>query len=642
MNKKDIQKIINDFNVNEICRLLDECFDDCIKDFKLNDFLVDIRGTNKYCEKLKLIENSIKTNKAIKYIRDLKIINKIFAECTKLQNQINQVPPNQVLPLMFYYGSKNIDAYMSDTASKVFKTNNADKVVSYERSVDMTIKAIKSLMYNDKLYDGTKFIHDFDSLKIVFSRGKYQKCIIDYIRNSFLASQWFEKYEFWKKGIYDISVINEDEIRLNITDKSLIEKEMNPYIKDRIYQCQYESSVIVEHNLNNYSSNSKKDLRVFEFISKKVIHKHFYCNCDNMLIKNVKIKYWIRAYFTLFNISQLDVDKIVPTLSISAFILDNIRCKTKKKWIKIFIKNGIPLESAAIIFDNLVFNKKSTDLYDYPFIPVHKKYLLSRTISKWIHPAEVLISRFNSQDIDVSIKGKNFEKCLYEFFDYVRIPYVKLHNKVNGVEYECDAVFYLDNTFVFCECKSRTGHKLETSDSKKYIEDASQLNRIAEFYKQNMTLVFEEFSKKGVKIKDKKFYKTQNVVIHSGTVDGVLQIDKVYIMDFNTFLIPFDRGSFFEDYINDNKVKKVFEGDITIHKLFKFYNYDFCIYDYRKRLVYGDNNIELGEMKISVEDFYLSNFFNEDLSARENMIQTKNMLRHCGIAENRINEIVKK
>ena len=217
-----------------------------------------------------------------------------------------------------------------------------------------------------------------------------------------------------------------------------------------------------------------------------------------------------------------------------------------------------------------------------------------------------------------------------------------MHNKVNGNEYECDAIFYLDNTFVFCECKSRTGHEQETIDSVKYTEDANQLNRISKFYKLNMNLVFDAFEKKGIRMKDKKFYNTKNIVIHSGSVDGVIYKDDVYIMDFDNFIIPFDRGSIFEDYINDKRLKKVFEGNISIYKLFKFYDYDFCVYDYRNKIIYKDNEIQLGNMKLYIEDYHLSDFFNEELIQCENKIHLKNLLIHKGIPEIKINEILNK
>lgn len=216
-----------------------------------------------------------------------------------------------------------------------------------------------------------------------------------------------------------------------------------------------------------------------------------------------------------------------------------------------------------------------------------------------------------------------------------KIPFVNLHNKVNGNEYECDAVFYLDNTFVFCECKCRTGHEPETVDSEKYVNDASQLNRIAKFYQENIYLGFEAFEVKGIRIKDKKFYNTKNIVIHSVPVDGVIIKDNVYIMDFDNFIIPFDRGTIFEDYIKVKRLKNVFEGEVAIYKLFKFYNYNFYVYNYNDQIAYLNNDMRLGDLQINIEDYYIKDCF-ESIAKEENEIHMKNILRFNGVPESRI------
>ncbi len=628
-------------DINEICSLLDTNAEVNIPQLKLYDFLVDIRGTNKYSEIILILRKELKTEVALTYINEIEVINKIFSECAKLQNAINLVPPKLVLPLMLYWASLNIDEYISDKAQKFFKERNSDVVGSYEKHAEMTIQAIKSLIYNEKVYDGSKFIYKFHSSSLIYSKVKYRKCIIQYIEDSYKVSHWLERYNDWKKGFYGLNILDKNDLKLVILDKASIAKNTNPYIKERIFQIQYESGAINEYHFLKEIKNLETNLDFMEFISQKVMDKHFYCESEDLLVQNVKIKDWLKAYFILYKLSQNDIDKILPSSFVSGLILDHKRCKTKKEWIKILSKNGIPTQSAEIIFKHLIFKKGATDLYDYPFIPVNNKYMISRTLSKWIHPARSLISRFNSKDINIDIKGHNFERNLYMVLNMAQVPFVNMHNKVNGKEYECDAIFYLDNTFVFCECKSRTGHELETVDSEQYISDVNQLNRISQFYKENMHLVFEAFESKGVKIKDKKFYNVKNIVIHSAPVDGVIIKDNVYIMDFDNFLFPFDRGSVFEDYINVKRLKNVFEGEVTIYKLFKFYDYNFHIYDYTNQIEYVDYEMQLGDFHIFLDEYYIKNFY-EDIVKKENDIHIKNMLRSNGVPESRIQEIMGK
>ncbi len=638
MNRKTVDKIMKRLDVNEICGMLDNDSNENIPQLKLYDFLIDVRGTNKFSEIISVLKGKLKTEHALTYINEIEVINQIFSECAKLQNAINIVPPKLILPLMLYWGSLNIDEYISDEAQKFFKERNSDIVGSYEKHAEMTIQAIKSLIYNEKVYDGNKFICKFHSSYIVYSKSKHKKCIMKYIEDSYKVSLWLEKYDCWKNGIYGLNILDKNNLKLVILDEGSIEKNTNPYIKERIFQIQYESRAIDEYHILNDIENPDTDLGFMEFVSQKVIDKHFYCESGDLLVQNVKIKDWLHAYFILYKLSQNDIDKVLPRSLMTGLFLDHKRCKTKKGWIKILSTNGIPIQSAEIIFEHLIFKKGATDLYDYPFIPVKNKYMISRTVSKLIHPARSLISRFNRKDINIDIKGHNFEKNLYNFFNLAQIPFVNLHNKVNGNEYECDAVFYLDNTFVFCECKSRTGHELETVDSEQYVNDVNQLNRISKFYRENMHLVFDAFESKGVKIKDKKFYSIKNIVIHSAPVDGVIVKENVYIMDFDNFIFPFDRGSVFEDYVNVKRLKNVFEGEVTIYKLFKFYDYDFHIYNYKNQIEYVDYEMQLGDFHIYSDDYYIKNY-SEDILKKELDIHMKNRLRENGVPESRIKKL---
>jgi len=205
VNKKTIDKFIDRFDINEICDLVEGDKKVKISELKTYDFLIDFRGTNKYNEKINLLKNNLKTENALNYIKEIEVINKIFSECTKLQNAINVVPSKLVLPLMLYWGSCCVDEFKSPKAEKFFKENNADKIVAYEKNAEMTIQAIKSLMYNEKIFDGNKFIYKLRSYRIFYSKTKYQKCIMKYITDSYMASYWFEKYGYWKKGVYGLS-----------------------------------------------------------------------------------------------------------------------------------------------------------------------------------------------------------------------------------------------------------------------------------------------------------------------------------------------------------------------------------------------------------------------------------------------------
>ncbi len=112
-------------------------------------------------------------------------------------------------------------------------------------------------------------------------------------------------------------------------------------------------------------------------------------------------------------------------------------------------------------------------------------------------------------------------------------------------------------------------------------------------------------------------------------------------MDFDTFIMPFDRRYIFNEYVKKNNLKKVFEGEVTIYKLFKFYDSDFCIYNYRDKIEFKDHQMTLGKFNFKIEDFHAVDFFSSELIKNEITIQTKNVFRQKGYDENFINMLIK-
>lgn len=611
-----------------------------IEQLKQMDFLIDFRGDDKFQT---TIDEIIKTSasKDIKdYATEINIINNIFKESRSLQDKINLIPPKKVLALVLYWGSKILGDCKSTKMQKYYRNNNVDMVLAYDKRGDRVAVAVKSLLHNSQIYDGKEFKYRPRSAYIASTRWKHHKIVIDYIEDSFKVSAWMEKYNLWKESCISIEKIDDENICLKIIDQEKIYKKVYPIIKDRINQAQYEGQAIAEYLFQTKIQKKKLILDIYDYIFQRVMDKHFCCFSENLLVENVKISDWLRAYSFIQRISEYDVDKIYPFSFLNNIILDFARFKSKSQWIKLFVRNGINCESAEIIFNHLIFNKKSTDLYDYPFIPVKNKYTIMRTLTKGLHPARVLISRFNSRDINIDVKGKNFENNLIKFFESINLPYVKLHNKKDGQEYECDVVFYIDKTFVFCECKNRTGHNLDPCYSEKYTEDAEQLKRISDFYSQHMELVFKAFEDKKIRI-NKKSYDIKNIVIHLRAVDGIIKHNGVYIMDLDSFIIPFDRGFIWEDYIKDKKIKDVFEGEISINKLFKFYNSEFYVYNYRAFIEYFDHSIGLGKFKLRIEDYKTKEIFTEDFFEKEKKNHMKNIFLQNGIPKEKINNLLK-
>ena len=617
MNKKIINQYINDNNSKDLAIIIETGnIEQNINFLKEYEFLIDRRGAGKFCSLIDELEKKFTLDSTKNFIRQVKTINEIFEECNRLQKEINKLPRHLILSLMMYWSSVNLNDALTYEAKRENKLKNVDNSVVFDKTSDATIQTLKSLIYNDEIFNNA-FKYNYNAICVVINRNKYKDKIFKYIEDSFNSSQWEEKFKYWKKGIYEIRR-NNNEIILKILNKERLKRNIYPQIKYRINKTQYENWSLAQYMYLEFIENIRLN-NILEIVSQKILDKYFYCDSNNTLVEGVKIKHWIRAYYSLSLISESCFNGSPEVQEVNEF--NCVLVKTRTRWLNFFVKNGIPIQSAEIIFDHLIFSKKSTDLFDYPFIPIKRKYMLPKTVCRWIHPAWSVISRFNSKDINVEIKGRNFEKNFHRFLDLVKIPYVQIHHRVKNTEYECDAIFYLNDTFVFCECKCRTGHEAENIESLKYEEDVNQLKRISNFYKQNMELVFDEFEAKGVKIKNKKFYYTKNIVIHSAPVDGVIIKDNIYIMDYDTFIMPFDRKYIFNKYVKKKSLKKVFEGEITIYKLFKFYDSDFCVYNYRDKIEFKDRQMTLGKFNFQIEDFHVVDFFSSELIKNETIMK---------------------
>ena len=291
-----------------------------------------------------------------------------------------------------------------------------------------------------------------------------------------------------------------------------------------------------------------------------------------------------------------------------------IPIQTKKYWHDFLQKNNISNKNVTKIFEYLTFSQNSTDVYDYPFIKVRKKYFLNVAILKDMMPAKAIISRFSRNDVNIDFKGKNFEIYLRNILNQIKIPCVNLHNKINGEEYECDLVFFINNTLVFCECKHRNQYKPHEYNYNDYKEDFNQIERITDFYVKNLNLVQDAFIKNGYDLKIKKPH-IKKLVIYSRAVDGIIKENKIIGLDFVKFITPFKRGGI-QNFIPE-KLQYIFSGEVSIDKIYKYYEADYDFYQYKNKFVFKTEEYSLGNYKISNETIENNEIFSKDLNIKQ-------------------------
>ena len=157
-----------------------------------------------------------------------------------------------------------------------------------------------------------------------------------------------------------------------------------------------------------------------------------------------------------------------------------------------------------------------------------------------------------------------------------------------------------------------------------------------------MKFVFEQFAVNNYDLPQYRRYETKNVVIHSRPVDGVAIIEDVYVMDFNNFILPFDRGIFWKEYVKDPDLKYIFQGRITINKMFDFYNSKFYLYNYRDCILDYKKIQKVGDIKIEIEDFIIKEVYNDEFLNHEKRCVNTLALMRRGLSIEKAEEMAKK
>lgn len=597
--EKDYKRIIGEVSISDI--------QEVISYLKSLDFLIDLRGENKYKEDIEYFEEMCDINQFLDYLREVKIINLFFEEVRLMQDRINLIPPKYILSFLFFYIS--LQDNITRNEIKNFDKYNADVEVVKDKITEKLSAVIKSLVYNTNVYIEDKFIYT-PKAKHMKKFYLYKDIIDQYIISAMEASYWNEKYSFWKRGLYKIIEAKKGEFELVLIDKSIIINEQLFFIKNKIYllmlQVKYEVRCLESKKHITYS------YEYWDYVFQHIINEFLKCDLSNIINKGITIRDLLDSYLAVFEFSnkksqfkgefEKDVEKNIFTRNI----------KNKKFWEKIFLSKGINRISVNPVFECLEFKKVSPDFFDNPFIKIKNKYYIISEVLKNMNVGRVLLSRLSSKDIDVSFKGIAFEKEIIDFLEVQGIPVISLHHKINNMEYECDTVFFLNNTIVFCEVKNRYNNDNYAEINLKLIDDADQLKRISDFYIKNINLVEEGFRKKGYIIEFNNL-KCRSIVIHSQPIGIVVKHNNINIVDFETFKAPFDRETYWQNFINDKRIKFVFEGRVTINKIFSFYEFPYFYFTHKKDINFYYRSEKLGKINYSISDFVISELNTEEI-----------------------------
>ncbi|MNW44749.1 hypothetical protein D3C74_219900 [compost metagenome] len=272
----------------------------------------------------------------------------------------------------------------------------------------------------------------------------------------------------------------------------------------------------------------------------------------------VTIAEFIRAYLTIsiecetfFKKRKLNRNQDVLSLS------DVCIVKSKNKWINLLVTAGIKLDSAKKIIDNLTFNEKSKDLFDCPLIRVDDYLVVLPSVSLLTDPSRALLSNLKRRNIDVNIKGDLFEEELINTVVSTGLQCINLER----YDYECDAVFSLDNDLYFVEAKhlnDPTSYREYMSNLDKIHEACVQLERIVDYYSTHTNL--SEIKEKLQISEINNIYK----VVVTNTAQGKKNnINNTFVIDETCFTGYFLR--------RPPQIVSIKNGKVDLHQLFDEY-----------------------------------------------------------------------
>lgn len=583
--KNCIQEYIRNYKelLSELDKILDR-FDNFekIKFLKNAEVLVDRRGVKKYNSIIKQILRLSYTPEYLKqYLDVVLIINKVFTETTRLQTKLNNIPPQKRLSSILVASQQ-----MQSVAKEMRKPYGYDGIINAIND------GLKSLIYDDKIFNGEEFIYGAKDHYTIGFFDNSLEIANQYIRNSIETADFEKEYEEWTFGYRSFTKRNQ-RIVSSVTDKE-IEFFYKTGIKEDVIDFLFTIYYGISRGIQGLEQIESLEER-YNY-TKFLLQRKYFCNCLNIKIQNIPIYEWMSAYFVLKKyVKKLNYTYKYERVSFFNYGIRNKHSKTKEEWIETFIKYGVSKEYASALFELMVFNKKSVDLFDNPFVPCCGKYFVVPWIIEEMKIGKVLLSKFSDKE-GTDFKGEAFENYILDVLKYCRIPAIRMKNK----EYECDVAFLIDNVLFICECKNRGGDKAYDLSFDLMDDDIYQVDRIATFYKEHPDIVKRSFQKAGYR--KISFNEVKKIVIYSKVTHGVVIKDETFVMDIYKFLQPLVRDEM-TDYLARKYllIKESLTGKLTAQKIISYYSCPVSYSDYPSALTWVYTDYKVGRYRIKTE-----------------------------------------
>ncbi|HCD6624531.1 TPA: hypothetical protein NDU46_003748 [Pseudomonas aeruginosa] len=272
---------------------------------------------------------------------------------------------------------------------------------------------------------------------------------------------------------------------------------------------------------------------------------------DAELFHGLTLRQWVRGYCSLkLMAAAKQTDSCLVTFD-------------KNEIEQGFRDYNIPEECVPTLIHHLTFGQDSRDLYDSPLIYSDDgKYTLFANVLKTCNVTNVLFSRLSSLTTQFGKKGKGFEARVVSSFVKWGYPCKPTKFKIDGGEYECDALVLIDDVLLLIECKNNLLSSNNAVQAFRYSEaideNVEQIKRLERGLRERPDVVESLFGRKLNEL-------TLVPVLLNSMTYSRSPIDGVYISDWSA-LSKFFTESTISRFNLDNG-KKV--NKQTIHTLWK-------------------------------------------------------------------------
>lgn len=615
MDEKKLAKLIKDKKYTEVVSFLESISTECeaictIQILKTYNAFIDVRGNETYNNFLTTV--NVTSPLILNHIEEVRIFNSLFTQEKVLQNKITAIPEKDRFAYLFFALNRNYLGLIKLLhKGGLNSTDDTDKYIDIVRFETAYSSILKSLFYDKSICKENVFIHQPFLSDLDFA---YFRVANQYMRDATKISRLHDLYDLWKGGIVCVKKVDQ-KIVFDYIHNEKYHWLMKSYGKLSVYDsiAENEHALISKNFPRTFTDDTA--LQFPEVFSLSLLKRSLHQQNEDLQIKEIPIKYWIKAYECLINYSKRFWK--VFNESFICWIAQKIKTilmvKSHKSWVKQLTRSGIPVDYADKILGYMIHTNKSDDLFDFPFISIRGKYLLCYSLLSNANGGLVLESRFNQPDISYSERGHAFEEYVMHFFAERNIPATRLHRKENKIEYECDLAFVLDNVLFLCELKDYGDKQIRKGMCDFYVDDVNQLLRIGNYFEDNKDYVIEQFLKKGHKV---NYNKTIKILVYNTYLQSINDVNGVRVIDFNTFIAPIRRGNL------DLRVCDIYAGPIdclvgnfTAKKFLKYIKTPFYVCDYDKIWEMKETELSLGDLNIETHELTAKPINREEMLA---------------------------